>query len=663
MLLRLRPLPPAARDLAQAVAILGARAQPRHAAALAGLAREEATAAADALVAANILRDGRPLEFLHPLLRAAVLGELSAPRKAAEHAYAAQLLAQDGQPPDAVGAHLLATEPAGDEWTYRVLMSAAEDAVSCGVPEAAARFLERALEEPPPAQERAETMRRIGSALLTAGRARGLEFITSAREELSDPLERAQLAVQLADPLFAAGNVTTARALIDDALRELGAVQPDVELMLRAQRGVSLYFGADGTLPDALTEPERLAGELRGDSVLQRAGLARLTGISALVGEPHERSLAWALRALGDERAQQECIDAGYPPVIPLVALALSDQIDEALAGFDRAAAGVRRRGALALGLVTVLDWRAFIHRLRGALADAEVDARTALRLALPEFPLTGVVALSVAISVLAERGELAAAEQLMREHALADAAPPGIAGALFLHARGAVRLALRDEQGALADFLAAGERAEQTGTRNPNLLPWRSAAALAKLALGAGAEAQRLAEIELQDARRVGLPRAIGVALHALGLAERSVERLREAAAVLEGSTAALEQARVCVDLGATLRRRGERVAARKPLLDGMEGAHRCGATVLVERARDELRALGARPRSAVRSGVDALTASERRVTALAAQGATNREIAQGLFVTVKTVETHLRSAYRKLDIASRAELPGALR
>jgi len=88
------------------------------------------------------------------------------------------------------------------------------------------------------------------------------------------------------------------------------------------------------------------------------------------------------------------------------------------------------------------------------------------------------------------------------------------------------------------------------------------------------------------------------------------------------------------------------------------MDLAHACGAKALAERARTELLATGARPRRLAVSGADALTPSERRVVELAAQGLTNRRIAQDLFVTTATVETHLRHAFRKLDVKSRAEL-----
>jgi DNA-binding CsgD family transcriptional regulator len=92
------------------------------------------------------------------------------------------------------------------------------------------------------------------------------------------------------------------------------------------------------------------------------------------------------------------------------------------------------------------------------------------------------------------------------------------------------------------------------------------------------------------------------------------------------------------------------------------LDAAHRTGAGGLATRAGTELRATGARPRSRVLSGLDSLTASERRVADLAREGMTNREIAQALFVTARTVEGHLTQAFRKLDVSSRNELPAAL-
>ena len=173
------------------------------------------------------------------------------------------------------------------------------------------------------------------------------------------------------------------------------------------------------------------------------------------------------------------------------------------------------------------------------------------------------------------------------------------------------------------------------------------------------------LAADELALARRWGDPHAIGAALHMLGLVEggtAGIGLLTEAVEVLAGSQARLEHARALVDLGAALRRANQRTEARERLREGVDLARTVGALALAERANEEIAATGARPRKVLQTGVDALTASERRVAQLAADGMSNKEIAQTLFVTIRTVEEHLSHAYRKLEISSRAQLDKAL-
>jgi DNA-binding CsgD family transcriptional regulator len=122
------------------------------------------------------------------------------------------------------------------------------------------------------------------------------------------------------------------------------------------------------------------------------------------------------------------------------------------------------------------------------------------------------------------------------------------------------------------------------------------------------------------------------------------------------------LERARALADLGALLRRRNRRTEARELLREALDAAHRSGAKALADQAETELRATGARPRRIVLTGLDSLTASERRIAELASQGLTNREIAQTLFITARTVEGHLTTVFRKLMLNSRDELPAAL-
>ena len=217
----------------------------------------------------------------------------------------------------------------------------------------------------------------------------------------------------------------------------------------------------------------------------------------------------------------------------------------------------------------------------------------------------------------------------------------------------------------ALEQLAAVEQQVKDAGWRTAGLASWRTLAATAHLGLGDVERARQVSDENLADAERFGSVVDIGRGLRVRGLIEAgegNTEGLEAAIACLRRGDAKLDLARALVDLGAALRRNGERAASRAPLNEGMGIAHRRGACVLVERARTELHAAGARPRSAVRSGVDALTPSERRVASLAAEGLANAEIAQALFVTVRTVEMHLSAAYRKLGIPSRAELPAAL-
>jgi DNA-binding CsgD family transcriptional regulator len=136
----------------------------------------------------------------------------------------------------------------------------------------------------------------------------------------------------------------------------------------------------------------------------------------------------------------------------------------------------------------------------------------------------------------------------------------------------------------------------------------------------------------------------------------------LRESVQAARESPSRLELALSLVELGAAERRANRRTAARDPLEEGLALAHQCGARPLQDRALEELLAAGARPRRPPASGRDTLTPSELRIAGLAADGQTNREIAQRLFITPKTVEAHLARAFRKLRIDSRAQLPAAL-
>jgi DNA-binding CsgD family transcriptional regulator len=241
----------------------------------------------------------------------------------------------------------------------------------------------------------------------------------------------------------------------------------------------------------------------------------------------------------------------------------------------------------------------------------------------------------------------------------------PDFTHALITESRGRLRLAQSRPEDAIIELREAGRRWDAIGMVNPGIARWRCEAAQALLGLGEVEEARALAHRQLAIARGAGASWALAMALRtaaAVEGGETGLAYLDEALALLDGSEVRLECAHVLTERGSALRALGRRDEARDALTRGLDLARACGATRLAERAFGELEASGAHPRKLLRGGVDALTPSERRVASMAAEGLSNKEIAQTLFVTVRTVETHLRHTYKKLDIGSREQLEGAL-
>jgi DNA-binding CsgD family transcriptional regulator len=348
--------------------------------------------------------------------------------------------------------------------------------------------------------------------------------------------------------------------------------------------------------------------------------------------------------------------------ILAIAALTSADRIDEAVQHADEILVHARERGS-ALTVATISAFRARVVLRRGDLAAAQADAHAAIELA-PDLLGAEFVVLAVSAAVLAglDRDETPDSLRRLIDHAGIRYDTEFLPSSQLRYASGVLRAAAGNHEAAIEELRGCALQHPTFGGENPAMLAWRSAAAVSLAELGRHEEARSLAADEVRRAQSFGAPRAIGIALRAQALVGPPAERSEGFAAALEvlaSSPARLEYARVLVDLGATLRAAGQRTAAREPLCDGLALSARCGATAVERRARSELAAIGVRPRRTDRSGADSLTPSERRVVELAARGSTNREIAQALFVTEKTVETHLGRAFRKLDVSSRRQLP----
>jgi DNA-binding CsgD family transcriptional regulator len=226
--------------------------------------------------------------------------------------------------------------------------------------------------------------------------------------------------------------------------------------------------------------------------------------------------------------------------------------------------------------------------------------------------------------------------------------------------------LCQEDFQRAYSDACDVGAVRERQGRPNPAVTPWRSTASLALAHLGRRDLAAKLADAELALARRFGAPIPIARALHARAVAEvddhARLALCEQGLAVLDGQSAILDSTRLALEFGHTLAYIGRRVQARDALRPALARADAAGAVLLAQRARRELVATGLRPRRAALEGVQALTPRQRQICDQAAAGMSNRAIAQALFLSIKTVETHLASAYRKLGANSRGQLAAKL-
>jgi DNA-binding CsgD family transcriptional regulator len=662
ILARLARLRPAASALARAVAILGDHVRPELAARLAGLESDEAAAAAEDVDRASILDAGELLSFAHPITRNAVYRDIGRGERARLHREAAALLGEQDAPPEQVAAQLMAVEPAADADVVATLRAAAAEASVRGATDSATAYLRRALGEPPPADRRAEVLVELGLAEWLTDVTAATEHLAQALELTRDPLRRSLIAATLSRTQFYAGLFPDAVEVARRAAEEVGDGDPEIRQGLE-----SIILAASCVEPTLRELAEELAERVRregieGDGYGAKALASGLLYVDARAGIPAAEAVERAERILdGGVLLEMENGRAAFlAPVIAFIAADSELALPALEAGLDAA----RERGDVS-AMAGDRTWSCLAHLVRGELMDAIADGEAGLA-ASDEYGVAVGVPWAAAWLAMAlmERGDFDQAERALARADAGPQVPDNAHWHAFLDARAQLHLLKGPPRRALEDALECGRRFEAVGGRNPAFIPWRSRAALCLTELGEEPErARALAGEEVELARAWGAPRALGSTLRAQGLVlGGELATLREAVEVLDGSPARLEHARALVELGAALRRGGGRSEAREPLKAGLELARDCGGIPLVERAYEELRASGARPRKIVYTGVDALTASEGRVARLAASGMTNREIAQSLFVTVKTVEFHLGQAYRKLDISSRTELGDAL-
>ena len=652
-----------AERLASAFAVLGAGAPLGDAVALAELERSAVAAAVDALIAAHILTPQRPYVFVHPLVHTAIHDALPPARRAEAHARAARLTAQAGGPLGRVAAHLMAADPARDGWVIEVLRDAAREASANGAPASAASYLQRALLESPARELRAELLLELGEAELRAGIPDAAARARAALALVDDPRRRAEVCLKLGYVQLYTGDHASAAETFSHGLAQLGETEDDLFVELRGcYITVARHDARSRKLALARLEPI-LQSNTAGSTRIERHLLAQLAFEWAQSGEqPCDKVTELADRAFADGTLLSD--DLGLLPGWCRTMLHVSEPAT-AIAALNVAIEWSQQSGnRVAFGGFSLL--RGSARYMQGQLLDAIADLESASDAYHQPYTLGLPATRGFLALCLLERGDVAGAGQLL---ALPGGQAPWVSQPQFnvyLCALGRFKAVAGEPREGLAALLECGRRANAIHAPNPAAnQPWRSDAALLAARLGDRDHAAALVGEELELARAFGAPHALGIALRAAGMfavGQDGIERLAQAVALLDGTQINLELARALTDHGAALRRAGYPRDAREPLRRGLDLATACGALTLAARAREELIAAGARPRRERVSGADALTASERRVARMAADGMTNRQIAQTLFITPNTVAVHLTHAYQKLDIQSRAQLTDAL-
>lgn len=668
VLVRLGSMPVAAAAAARALAVLGPDSRYRDVVMLTGLVREEpgddeAIAAGIATLEAEGIIDGQDgLRFTHPILQACVYENIPAHGRAAAHLQAAELLRERGASVDAVASHLLRCEPGVPGWAIDVLKEAANGALAVGHPEAAVDLLHRALEEDRGDQLAGALLVDLGIAEARLGHPVGLEHLAAAIERTGEPGIRLRATLILAKALIFAGQGLNAVDVLERGLGILGEF-PEMAASLRTE----LIGAGNANLP-ARVRVHELLGPLEDpggipETPLELRVVATLAYEAAVDDLDPGRAAELAGRVLDSPVLSFDPMTGGEAMIMAGVTLQAVEQLELSEDLFRRALDEARHNGS-PLGVVAAASMRSASRYRRGNLKGAAADVETVVELAgnvQGAEALAGVVT-AIALACALDSG--APDEQL--EALLVSSGqvmdPDLVGTGQVLIRRAALLDALGRPEEALESLLECDRPDPGWGGRCPALLQWRSAAVPVLLTLGDRDRASELAQEELDLTRTYGTRRSLGIALRAAALtSEDGLELQREAASVLEDGPSPLELARALVDLGGTLRRSGQRREARTILQRAHDIATGTGADRVAAAARDEILRSGARLRRTA-GGPEALTPSELRVAELAVDGQTNREIAQALFLSEKTIETHLGNVYRKLDVRSRHDLPKSL-
>ncbi|SFS65679.1 regulatory protein, luxR family [Saccharopolyspora flava] len=662
---RLAGQPRRTARVAAAVAVLGPGAGVETVAAMAGVTRWQVTEAIEALRRCDVMAESG-VDFAHDGMRAAVLEVV--PVSEEDRMRAARILNDTGRPAIEVAEHLVQLGELNQPWMAGVLRDAAALSEQRGAPEIAVRYLRRVLDVETSEPQRIRVRADLGRVLAQLDPYAALPILRELLDEVTDPTIYVSFVLN-----FAMTAVTAQRH--PEAVRALGEVlamltrkaRHDASAALRelclSVESMLMIIGSGekstfGLVQDRIAERPLLSG----GTPAERRMLAATAFVQSLRGEPSAQVVQHARTALNFQASDAD----PWTERCALFALHLADTTDDLLPAAQRSVELVESMGARWDYSYSLSCYaRVLLHF--GDVRGAAEEARTAAEICAQTVCADSTAAQYTAwAAALTEQGHVDQADEVLGriERDWFDEAT--LEWPYYLHARARVHW-MRDERTAAAELLLrCGRSMTGAGILNPVFVPWRTDAAILLAGLGRRSEAADLLDQDGEAAQRWGTARARGRHLMARGAVTEdpvlAVDSLTEAVEVLSGSPAWLDEARAHHRLGEALLRTEDARGARKHLRRCVDLATLCGAKPIADSARTLLVTAGGRVGQPLRSPVDLLTGSERRVATMAAAGASNRAIAEALFVTLRTVETHLTNAYRKLRVSKRADLAAVL-
>ena len=700
-------LTPAARAMLDGAAVAGDPFEPGLAAAVAELAEPHALAALDELVSRALVHPAgvpRRFGFRHPVVRHAVYTATPAGWRLGAHGRAAAALERQGAAPVQLAHHVEHAARPGDAEAIAVLASAAEE-LQAPAPASAARFHAAALRLLPDRPEHRQRRTRMQALLADAQAAAGAA--DAARDTLLEALhtagagDRLGLTVALANQEWWLGGHEDARRRLHVALAELPAEPSPDRIRLRLALALTALSACD--LPDAQAQASDARGDARaiGDPVFEAAALACHAVASALeAGGPDAADHVTEAAATLERLTPQQL--ATRLPAFWMLGRARRalGRFEAALADLERGAAIAASTGRERVLLMATIESASTLIEL-GRIADATAAAEEGVELArLAGNPRMLLWAESVLSAAHLAAGDVGAALRHAEEAARIETEPdlyaagqPGWCLAAALTAAGNAERAVAvmmnafggaelsralpaDRPAAAADLVetqlalgdvAAAERALASGDAAAERAGTSWAAAVAGIARAA----VLLARGEAEEAAAAAHGAAMGVAPRAEAATGAPERAEMAAAAALEAETGAPQRAEpgaaaapfvlagAQLAEGRALAAAGRREAAVEALRAAEAAFDGFGAVRRRDEAVRELRRLGHRVvRPAGRAGSDPLTAREREIADLVASGRTNREIAEQLVLSTRTIEAHLRNIYGKLGVRSRVEL-----